>query len=112
MTITVQRIVDLMNHYGTSGAFVSRLCGKSRTLVAAWKDGNAAPSEADLAVVAKLYGVSVSYLRGETDTPNETNVLQQALMDSTKSLTDAEMLKVIEYVRFLKFLGNEQKAGS
>ena len=112
MTITVQRIVDLMDHYGTSGAFISRLCGKSRTLVASWKDDKAAPSEADLAVIAGRYGVSVAYLRGDVDTPGAANAMQQALMDSAQGLTDAEMLKVIEYVRFLKFLDNEQKAGS
>ena len=75
MTITVQRIVDLMEHYGSSGAFMSRLCGKSRTLVASWQAGKSVPT-----------------------------ALQRRLMDSTHDLTDDEMRKVIEYVRFVKFL--------
>lgn len=112
MTVTVQRIVDLTERYGTSGAFIARLCGKSRSLIAGWKDGKAAPTDSDLAVIADLYGVSVAYLRGEVDVPESSvkNALQQQLLDSVQSLADDEMLKVIEYVRFLKFLDAEQKA--
>lgn len=112
MTVTVQRIVDLTERYGTSGAFIARLCGKSRSLIAGWKDGKAAPTDSDLAAIADLYGVSVAYLRGEVDVPESSvkNALQQQLLDSVQSLTDDEMLKVIEYVRFLKFLDAEQKA--
>ena len=112
MTVTVQRIVDLTEHYGTSGAFIARLCGKSRSLIAGWKDGKAAPTDSDLAAIADLYGVSVAYLRGEVDVPESSvkNALQQQLLDSVQSLADDEMLKVIEYVRFLKFRDAEQKA--
>ena len=112
MTVTVQRIVDLTEHYGTSGAFIARLCGKSRSLIAGWKDGKATPTDADLSIIADLYGVSVAYLRGEVDIPasNVKNTMQQQLMDSVQGLTDDEMQKVIEYVRFLKFLDAEQKA--
>lgn len=112
MTVTVQRIVDLTERYGTSGAFIARLCGKSRSLIAGWKDGKAAPTDSDLVAIADLYGVSVAYLRGEVDVPESSvkNALQQQLLDSVQSLTDDEMLKVIEYVRFLKFLDAEQKA--
>ena len=112
MTVTVQRIVDLTERYGTSGAFIARLCGKSRSLIAGWKDGKAAPTDSDLAAIADLYGVSVAYLRGEVDVPESSgkNALQQQLLDSVQSLADDEMLKVIEYVRFLKFLAAEQKA--
>lgn len=112
MTVTVQRIVDLTEHYGTSGAFIARLCGKSRSLIAGWKDGKAAPTDSDLAAIANLYGVSVAYLRGEVDVPESSvkNALQQQLLDSVQNLADDEMLKVIEYVRFLKFLDAEQKA--
>lgn len=111
MTVTVQRIVDLTERYGTSGAFIARLCGKSRSLIAGWKDGKAAPTDSDLAAIADLYGVSVAYLRGEVDVPESSvkNALQQQLLDSVQSLADDEMLKVIEYVRFLKFLDAEQK---
>ena len=83
MTVTVQRIVDLTEHYGTSGAFIARLCGKSRSLIAGWKDGKAAPTDSDLAAIADLYGVSVAYLRGEVDVPESSvkNALQQQLLD-------------------------------
>lgn len=64
MTITVQRIVDLMEHYGSSGAFMSRLCGKSRTLVASWQAGKSVPTASDIATIAARYGVSEAYLRG------------------------------------------------
>ena len=98
MTVTVQRIVDLTEHYGTSGAFIARLCGKSRSLIAGWKDGKATPTDADLSIIADLYGVSVAYLRGEVDAPasNVKNAMQQQLMDSVQGLTDDEMRKVIE----------------
>lgn len=87
MTVTVQRIVDLTEHYGTSGAFIARLCGKSRSLIAGWKDGKAAPTDSDLAAIADLYGVSVAYLRGEVDVPESSvkNALQQQLLDSVQS---------------------------
>ena len=95
MTVTVQRIVDLTEHYGTSGAFIARLCGKSRSLIAGWKDGKATPTDADLSIIADLYGVSVAYLRGEVDAPasNVKNAMQQQLMDSVQGLTDDEMRK-------------------
>ena len=103
MTITVQRIVDLMEHYGSSGAFMSRLCGKSRTLVASWQAGKSVPTASDIATIAARYGVSD--LRGEVDFPESNlSALQRRLMDSTHDLTDDEMRKVIEYVRFVKFL--------
>ena len=105
MTITVQRIVDLMEHYGSSGAFMSRLCGKSRTLVASWQGGKSVPTASDIATIAARYGVSEAYLRGEVDFPESNlSALQRRLMDSTHDLTDDEMRKVIEYVRFVKFL--------
>ena len=106
MTITVQRIVDLMEHYGSSGAFMSRLCGKSRTLVASWQAGKSVPTASDIATIAARYGVSEAYLRGRGRFPRESNLsaLQRRLMDSTHDLTDDEMRKVIEYVRFVKFL--------
>ena len=93
MTVTVQRIVDLTERYGTSGAFIARLCGKSRSLIAGWKDGKAAPTDSDLAAIADLYGVSVAYLRGEVDVPESSvkNALQQQLLDSVQSLTDDEV---------------------
>ena len=105
MTITVQRIVDLMEHYGSSGAFMSRLSGKSRTLVASWQAGKSLPTPSDIATIAARYGVSEAYLRGEVDFPESNlSALQRRLMDSTHDLTDDEMRKVIEYVRFVKFL--------
>lgn len=105
MTITVQRIVDLMEHYGSSGAFMSRLCGKSRTLVASWQAGKSVPTASDIATIAARYGVSEAYLRGEVDFPESNlSALQRRLMDSTHDLTDDEMRKVIEYVHFVKFL--------
>ena len=79
-------------------------------MIAGWKDGKATPTDADLSIIADLYGVSVAYLRGEVDTPASKNAMQQQLMDSVQGLTDDEMRKVIEYVRFLKFLDAEQKA--
>ena len=110
MTITVQRIVDLMEHYGSSGAFMSRLCGKSRTLVASWQAGKSVPTASDIATIAARYGVSEAYLRGEVDFPESNlSALQRRLMDSTHDLTDDEMRKVIEYVRFVKFLREYQK---
>ena len=85
MTVTVQRIVDLTEHYGTSGAFIARLCGKSRSLIAGWKDGKATPTDADLSIIADLYGVSVAYLRGEVDAPasNVKNAMQQQTAEVT-----------------------------
>ena len=55
--------------------------------------------------MAARYGVSEAYLRGEVDFPESNlSALQRRLMDSTHDLTDDEMRKVIEYVRFVKFL--------
>ena len=58
-----------------------------------------------LRTIAARYGVSEAYLRGEVDFPESNlSALQRRLMDSTHDLTDDEMRKVIEYVRFVKFL--------
>ena len=67
MTVTVHRILDLMEAYGTTNAFVARLIGKDRTTVSMWKAGKASPTSKDISIIAQHYGVSSAYLAGESD---------------------------------------------
>ena len=62
MTVTVHRILDLMEAYGTTNAFVARLIGKDRTTVSMWKAGKASPTSKDISIIAQHYGVSSAYL--------------------------------------------------
>ena len=78
---------------------------RNPALVASWQAGKSVPTASDIATIAARYGVSEAYLRGEVDFPESNlSALQRRLMDSTHDLTDDEMRKVIEYVRFVKFL--------
>lgn len=87
------------------GRFYVAPVRESRTLVASWQAGKSVPTASDIATIAARYGVSEAYLRGEVDFPESNlSALQRRLMDSTHDLTDDEMRKVIEYVRFVKFL--------
>ena len=65
--------------------------------------------QAALANSATLQG-NLSDISTQESNALAENALQQQLLDSVQSLADDEMLKVIEYVRFLKFLDAEQKA--
>lgn len=105
MTVTVHRILDLMEAYGTTNAFVARLIGKDRTTVSMWKAGKASPTSKDISIIAQHYGVSSAYLTGESDDsglPPEPPEKQKKLLAEANSLSDAELEKALEYIQFLK----------
>ncbi|WP_419075881.1 helix-turn-helix domain-containing protein [Ruthenibacterium lactatiformans] len=105
MTVTVHRILDLMEAYGTTNAFVARLIGKDRTTVSMWKAGKASPTSKDISIIAQHYGVSSAYLTGESDDPGhapEPTPAQRQLLSLAETLTNEELQKTLEYAAFLK----------
>lgn len=104
MTETVQRISSLMEKTGTSGAFISRLIGKSRTTVSVWRAGKSSPTQKDLEIIAAHFGVTVEYLKGEEDLPQPVALTapQRKLYEQVSDFSESELEKVSEYIQFVK----------
>lgn len=106
MTVTVQRITDLMERNGTPGTFIARLIGKDRSTVSVWRAGKSAPTQKDLETIAAHFGVTVEYLKGESDLPEPVGVVltepQQKVYDLLTDCSQDEIEKVVDYIRFIR----------
>lgn len=77
---------QLADHLGVSGSAVSQ-----------WENEGKQPSAKNYAKMAKLFGVSVDYLRGTDDTPTYPKGLSPALTETVMELT----LEECEHLRNL-----------
>lgn len=104
MTVTVQRITDLMERNGTPGTFIARLIGKDRSTVSVWRAGKSAPTQKDLEIIAAHFGVTVEYLKGEEDLPQPVALTapQRKLYEQVSDFSESELEKVSEYIQFVK----------
>ena len=62
---------DLMKEKGLTAYKVSKDTGISQSVLSAWKNGVSIPRPVTLKVLADYFGVSVSYLKGETEERDE-----------------------------------------
>lgn len=69
----VKRLNELLKQNGISRKQFSEDVQINKNQVKRWEDNNAVPNRTTLTVIANYFGVSVAYLKGETDDPTPEN---------------------------------------
>lgn len=113
MDITLERILSLIPkkengdfQHGALKAFANSIGLKSGNLVSDWLKGRSESYKNYIYEVSAKYGVSVEWLRGETDeknppVPEDERKLNEDLISRLVSLTPEEMQKVDAFVQGL-----------
>lgn len=57
----------LLDEHGETAYQVHKATGVSQSVLSAWKNGNSTPRNPNLKKIADHFGVSVAYLKGETE---------------------------------------------
>lgn len=113
MDITLERILSLIPRkengdfqHGALKTFANSIGLKSGNLISDWLKGRSESYKNYIYEVSAKYGVSVAWLKGETDeknppAPEDERVLNEELISSLVSLTPEEMQKVDAFVQGL-----------
>lgn len=113
MDIMLERILSLIPKkengdfkHGSLAAFARPLGFKDGHIISDWIAGNSTSYSNYLYEISAKYGVSVAWLKGETDeknppVPEDERVLNEELISSLISLTPEEMQKVDAFVQGL-----------
>ena len=113
MDITLERILSLIPRkengdfqHGALKAFANSIGLKSGNLVSDWLKGRSESYKNYIYEVSAKYGVSVAWLKGETDeknppVPEDERKLNEELISRLVSLTPEEMQKVDAFVQGL-----------
>lgn len=113
MDITLERILSLIPRkengdfqHGALKAFANSIGLKSGNLVSDWLKGRSESYKNYIYEVSAKYGVSVEWLKGETDeknppVPEDERILNEELISRLVSLTPEEMQKVDAFVQGL-----------
>lgn len=113
MDITLERILSLIPRkengdfqHGALKTFANSIGLKSGNLISDWLKGRSESYKNYIYEVSAKYGVSVAWLKGETDEKNppvteDERVLNEELISSLVSLTPEEMQKVDAFVQGL-----------
>ena len=113
MDITLERILSLIPRkengdfqHGALKTFANSIGLKSGNLISDWLKGRSESYKNYIYEVSAKYGVSVAWLKGETDeknppVPEDERVLNEELISSLVSLTPEEMQKVDAFVQGL-----------
>ena len=73
MITMAQRIESLRTQRNISRPALSAALGLPRTAIEKFESGRQTPTQEQQAKLAKYFGVSLTYLRGESDTPTDTD---------------------------------------
>lgn len=113
MDIMLERILSLIPkkengdfQHGALKAFANSIGLKSGNLVSDWLKGRSESYKNYIYEVSAKYGVTVEWLKGETDeknppVPEDERVLNEELISRLVSLTPEEMQKVDAFVQGL-----------
>jgi hypothetical protein len=113
MDITLERILSLIPRkengdfqHGALKTFANSIGLKSGNLISDWLKGRSESYKNYIYEVSAKYGVSVAWLKGETDeknppVPEDERVLNEDLISRLVSLTPEEMQKVDAFVQGL-----------
>lgn len=119
MSIMQERVLSLIPRkpdgkyvHGAKADFARELGFKSGAIVSDWESGKSDSYKNYLYQISALHGVSVEYLRGETDDPGikETpdpkiegvSAEAQEILDYIRDATPAELAEVCRYIGYLK----------
>ena len=81
--------IDLCNSKGVSPSYVGGQIGISKAAVSGWKNGSS-PRDTQLRKIADYFGVSIEYLKGESD-------VREIEKDPVPAETDAKSLFLQKY---------------
>ena len=113
MDIMLERILSLIPKkengdfkHGSLAAFARPLGFKDGHIISDWIAGNSTSYSNYLYEISAKYGVSVAWLKGETDernppVPEDERILNEELISRLVSLTPEEMQKVDAFVQGL-----------
>ena len=87
-----ERIFDILDQRGVKIQYLASVLEIKASRVYDWKRGKSAPSDKELAIIAKELDTTVSYLRGETDL-NALNRIDR--LRSEKGWSRSELLRRI-----------------
>ncbi|MFR9159043.1 MAG: helix-turn-helix domain-containing protein [Ruthenibacterium lactatiformans] len=93
---TIDRILELLEKKGVSGAEMSRACGFSNAVFSQWKNRKQNPSATKIAKMAEYFGVSVDYLLGNEEKPaapkDDEPEVKETLTDMAKRAAEGALL--------------------
>ncbi len=113
MDITLERILSLIPKnengkfkHGSKAEFARNIGYDSGDVVSMWQNGSSVSYKKKLHEISLKYGVSVEWLKGETDeknppVPEDERILNEELISRLVSLTPEEMQKVDAFVQGL-----------
>ena len=113
MDITLERILSLIPKnengkfkHGSKAEFARNIGYDSGDVVSMWQNGSSVSYKKKLHEISLKYGVSVEWLKGETDeknppVPEDERILNEELISRLVSLTPEEMQKVDAFVQEL-----------
>lgn len=120
------RIFDIMEKRELTAYRVSKDTGISQASLADWRKGRSKPKIDKLQKLANYFGVSISYLTGESNEIDDTQQIQaqngyyvdketaeyaemlrtrpsaRLLFSAAKDISKEDMQKAVEYIEFLK----------
>lgn len=119
MSIMQERVLSLIPRkpdgkyvHGAKADFARELGFKSGAIVSDWESGKSDSYKNYLYQISALHGVSVEYLRGETDDPGikeapategeGLSAARQKLYDAIANLTDEQCTKLLGVVEWVK----------
>jgi transcriptional regulator with XRE-family HTH domain len=85
VTVLGMRLRQTREKVGLNQEDVGAAIGKTRTAISYYEAGKRNPTPHELAIIAKLFGVSTDYLVGATDDPRTANQrIEDAISDSAE----------------------------
>ena len=90
-----ERFEALRKSRGITKRFIAQSLGRSPTLCQDWKLQKSQPSDAQLAVVARILDTTPAYLRGETDEPAPAPAEDAELTALLASLREREDMRML-----------------
>lgn len=120
------RIFEIMKEKELTAYRVSKDTGISQASLADWRKGRSKPKIDKLQKLSEYFGVSISYLTGESDEIDNTQQMQapngyyldketaeyaemlrtrpnaRLLFSAAKDISKEDMQKAVEYIEFLK----------
>lgn len=116
MDITLERILSLLPHKpdgkivrGAKAELARALGYDSGDIVTMWVNGSSASYKKRLSDIALLYGVSVAWLKGETDDPRPDHVMTefgsmpdvQLIGRASQRMAPKDRESLIKYMRYM-----------
>lgn len=102
------RLKEMREYLNLSQEFVSKTTGIPRPAISAIECSKRKVSSIELAKLAKLYNLPVSYFLGEQDTLQDKAL--QNLYRAAGDLTESDKEELIRFAEFLRYSGKQSPA--